>query len=109
MRKTYIVTLLLFVVAALGLQAQVTSSPSPLQEDSKDVKIFFHADQGNKGLMGQPSTAKIYAHTGACLSNGKDWVNAPEWGDNSAKYQLTYVSPNLWQLNIGDMREYYGR
>ena len=108
MMKTYMMTLLLIVAAAMGLRAQVTSEPSPLQEDSKDVKIFFHADQGNKGLMGQPATAKIYAHTGACLSNGNDWVNAPTWGDNSAKYQLTYVSENLWQLNIGDIREYYG-
>lgn len=107
MAKTYFIALLLAAATALGLRAQVTSSPSPLQEDSKDVKIFFHADQGNKGLMGQPATAKIYAHTGACLSTGDNWVHAPEWGDNSAKYQLTYVSDNLWQLDIGDMREYY--
>lgn len=108
MMKTYIMTLLLLVAAITGVQAQVTSEPSPLQEDSKEVKIFFHADQGNKGLMGLPATAKVFAHTGVCLSDGSTWVNAPEWGDNAEKYQLTYVSENLWQLYIGDIREYYG-
>ncbi len=108
MKKTYLLSLLLLLATAFGINAQVTSDPTPLQEDSKDVKIFFHADQGNKGLMGLPATTKIYAHTGACLSNGQDWVNAPTWGDNSDKYLLTYVSEDLWQLYIGDIREYYG-
>ncbi|MDE7409538.1 MAG: hypothetical protein K2N09_05900 [Muribaculaceae bacterium] len=108
MLKTYLMSLLMMAVTVLGLSAQVTSDPTPLQEDSKDVKILFHADQGNKGLMGLPATAKVYAHTGACLSNGSNWVNAPAWGDNADKYQLTYVSENLWQLYIGDIREYYG-
>ena len=108
MMKTYLIGLLMILAAVTGLSAQVTSEPSPLQEDSKDVKILFHADQGNKGLIGLPATAKVYAHTGACLSNGQNWVNAPTWGDNADKYQLTYVSENLWQLYIGDIREYYG-
>ncbi|MDE6289976.1 MAG: hypothetical protein K2M16_00445, partial [Muribaculaceae bacterium] len=106
--KNYLMSLLLIALTTIGLNAQVTSDPTPLQEDAKDVKILFHADQGNKGLMGLPPTAKVYAHTGACLSNGNDWVNAPTWGDNSDKYQLTYVSENLWQLYIGDIHEYYG-
>ena len=108
MVRTYFLSLLLMAVTVMGLNAQVTSEPSPLQEDSKDVKILFHADQGNKELMGLPATAKVYAHTGACLSNGSEWVNAPVWGDNADKYQLTYVDKDLWQLYIGDIREYYG-
>ncbi|MDE5840772.1 MAG: hypothetical protein K2H49_07610 [Muribaculaceae bacterium] len=107
MLKTYLMSLLMMAATVLGLSAQVTSDPSPLQEDSKGVKILFHADQGNKGLMGLPATAKVYAHTGACLSDGRNWVNAPVWGDNADKYQLTYVKENLWQLYIGDIREYY--
>lgn len=108
MVKTYLLALLLMAATALGISAQVTSEPSPLQEDAKDVWIFFHADQGNKGLMGLAPSVEIYAHTGACLSNGSDWVNAPTWGDNSEKYKLTYVSENLYKLYIGDIREYYG-
>lgn len=108
MVKTYLISLLLVMAASIGIDAQVvTSDPTPLQEDSKDVTIFFHADRGTKGLMNQPATAKIYAHTGVCLSNGENWVNAPKWGDNSQKYELSYVSENLWKLYIGDIREYY--
>ena len=88
-------------------RAQVTSSPSPLQEDSQDIWIYFHADQGSKGLLGQPASEPIYAHTGACTNKG-DWQYAPTWLDNSEKYQLEYVEPNLWRLYIGNIREYYG-
>lgn len=108
MTKTSLLTLLLVVAAVFGLRAQVTTEPSPLQEDAKDVTVFFHADQGNKRLAGQHPTAKIYAHTGVILEGNGDWVNAPKWGDNSEKYELTYVSENLWKLYIGDIRTYYG-
>lgn len=94
-----------------AVRAQVTSEPSPLMEDSQGVAVFFHADQGNKGLAGQPASAQIYAHTGVITSTStsdSDWQYAPQWGDNAAKYKLEYVSPNLWKLNIGSIREYYG-
>jgi len=63
MVKTYLILLLSIVAYALNISAQVTSEPSPLQEDSQNVTIFFHADQGNKGLMGLNGSSKIYAHT----------------------------------------------
>jgi len=108
MAKTLFIMLLLLAVSVCGLEAQVTTEPSPLQIDSKDVTIFFHADQGNRGLAGQPASAGIYAHTGVILNGNKDWVAAPQWGDNSEKYKLTYVSDNVWKLYIGDIRAYYG-
>lgn len=108
MVKTYLFLLLSLVAFALNVNAQVTSEPSPLQEDSQDVTIFFHADQGNKGLMGLNASSKIYAHTGVLINGGTQWEYAPTWGDNSEKYELTYVSENLWKLYIGDIREYYG-
>jgi hypothetical protein len=101
-------TLLFVAACCLGLKAQVTSEPSPLQEDSQGVTIFFHADQGNKGLMGLNGSTKLYAHTGVLVNGGKDWKYAPTWGDNSTKYELVYVSENLWKLYIGDIRTYYG-
>ena len=52
MVKTYLSMLLAIVAFALNVNAQVTSKPSPLQVDSKDVTIFFHADQGSKGTYG---------------------------------------------------------
>lgn len=110
MVKTYLSMLLAIVAFALNVNAQVTSKPSPLQVDSKDVTIFFHADQGSKGLMGQPASAKIYAHTGVLLEGDgpSDWKYAPTWGDNSQKYELEYVSKDLWKLYIGDIHTYYG-
>lgn len=100
-------SLLMLMLSVAGF-AQVTTEPYPLQESSQDVKIFFHADQGNKGLMGVSPTTKVYAHTWAVLSNGQQ-VGGPDWNKPyPAKYQLTYVSDNLWQLYIGDLRTYYG-
>ncbi len=108
MLKTYLMTLLLVAACCLGLKAQVTSEPTPLQEDSQGVTIFFHADQGNKGLMGLNGSTKIYAHTGVLINGGNEWKYTPRWLDNSSKYELVYVSENLWKLYIGDIREYYG-
>ena len=106
MKKLY--SLIIFALAIIGLHAQVTTEPFPLQESSNDVKIFFHADQGNKGLMGVGPNSKVYAHTWAVLSNGQG-VGAPDWNaEYPAKFQLTYVSENLWQLYIGDIRTFYG-
>lgn len=97
-------TLLCFPIV---IQAQVSSKPSPLQEDSENIWIYFYADQGNKGLIDQPASKPVYAHTGACTNKG-DWRYAPNWLDNSAKYELEYVSPNVWRLYIGNIRTYYG-
>ncbi len=111
MLKRYLMALAAIVCVATGLKAQCTTEPVLLQEDSQNVVIYYHADQGNKVLAGQPASEPIYAHTGVLLSNASsdsDWKYAPTWGDNSPKYQLQYVSPNLWKLEIGDIRSYYG-
>ncbi len=111
MMKRFLTALVAVVCVALGLRAQCTSEPSLLQEDSQNVVVYFHADQGNCALAGQPASEPIYAHTGVLTSastGDSDWKYAPTWGDNSPKYELEYVSPNLWKLNIGDIRTYYG-
>ena len=110
--KSYITLLMLALACVFGTRAAdvVTSEPSPLQESSKDVVIYFHADLGNKGLKGTPASTALYAHTGVITdksASNSDWKHAPTWGDNSAKYKLEYVSPDLWKLNIGDIRTYY--
>ncbi len=100
---------LLFLMLSIitPMLAQVSSKPSPLQEDSQDIYIYYYADQGSKGLIDQPASKPIYAHTGACTNKG-DWKYAPNWLDNSAKYELEYVEPNVWRLYIGNIRSYYG-
>ena len=104
MIKNYLVALMLGTGMTFGASAQLTSSPSPLQEDSSDVTIFF--DAAGTPLSGINASQKLYAHTGCDLSNGTKWQYAPTWGDNSEKYELTYVSADKWQLYIGDIRSY---
>lgn len=106
MRKLLLMIACLMGVAA-GLRAQVASEPTPLREDSENVWIYFYADQGSKGLAGVSKETAVYAHTGACTNKG-DWRYAPNWLDNSDKYRLEYVSPDVWRLFIGNIREYYG-
>ena len=106
MKRLSLIAMLILALAGIA-RAQVSSTPSPLQEDSKDVWIYFYADQGSRGLLDQPASQPVYAHTGACTNKG-DWRYAPNWLDNSEKYQLQYVSPNVWKLYIGDIRQYYG-
>lgn len=101
--------LLLAILAyGLGLRAQITTDPSPVQMSSKNLVIYFHADQGGKELAGLPSTAQIFAHTGVILQGQSEWSHAPAWGDNSDKYRLEYVESDLWRLNIGSIADFYG-
>ena len=107
MIKTYITSLLAAICCIAGVNAQtVYSDPTPLQENSKDVKVYFNA--AGTPLAGLKATDKVYAHTGCDLSNGQTWQAAPTWGTNSAKYELTNQGENLWMLYIGDIRSYYG-
>ncbi len=114
MLKIYLLSLLAIVCSVFGASAQIiTTEPSPLQEDSQNVVIYFHADQGNKGLINQPASAALYAHTGVSIVDaaGKaaDWQHVPaDWNTNLPKCKLEYVSTNLWKLNIGDIRTFYG-
>ncbi len=112
MKHLYL-TILAGMCMGLAAQAQsiVTSSPSPLQMNSENVVITYYADQGNKGLMGLPSTTEVYAHTGVITNkstSGSDWMHAPSWGTNTDKYKLKYVAENTYELNIGDISTYYG-
>lgn len=113
MKKLLLMLCLTVICQSLTVMGQVvTSDPSPLLNDSQNVVIYFHANEGDKGLMNTSSSTALYAHTGACVitPDGKtqDWKYAPTWLTNTAKYKLEYVSPNLWKLNIGNLREYYG-
>ena len=95
-----------------GLRAQVvTTDPSPLYDNSENVVIYFHADQGNRGLANLPESTPVYAHTGVITAdsgNDSDWKYATDWGKNLDKYKMTYVSPNLYSLHIGNLKEFYG-
>ncbi len=112
-RLLSLITVLTIVCHFVSAQI-VTTSPGLLQEDSKNVVLTFHADSplGNGGLKGLSSTVPVYAHIGVITNKStstSDWKYAPsKWGDNAAKYKLTYVSANTYTLSIGDIRTYFG-
>ncbi len=110
--KSYYLAIVMLLAGLLPVYAAdvVTTEPSPLQESSTGVVVYFHADRGTKGLAGtQPATA-LYAHTGVITSestNSSDWKHAPDWNKNLDKYKLVFVRPDLWKLDIGDIRTFY--
>lgn len=103
---------LMGVISVQELKAQVTTVPSPVQENTKDLKIYFHADQGNQGLMGLNANTKVYAHTGLITSKStsdSDWKYViADWNKDTEKAEMLYEGPNLWSLYIGDIRTFYG-
>ncbi|MDF9831754.1 alpha-amylase family glycosyl hydrolase [Parabacteroides sp. PF5-6] len=94
---------------SFSLQAQVTASPAEFT-DTDAIEIIFNAAEGTKGLQGY--TGEVYAHTGVITdksSSTQDWMYAPTWGDNAAKYKLTSLGNDQWKLAITpDVRSYYG-
>ncbi|MCH5225730.1 MAG: hypothetical protein J1D77_06995 [Muribaculaceae bacterium] len=108
MIKTYFTTLLAVIFCVAGIKAQIIySEPAPLQLASQEVTVFFNAT--GTPLADKPATTKIYAHTGYAINDQpNNWIAAPSWPTNTDKYELNYVSENLWQLYIGNIMEYYG-
>ncbi|MCH5326069.1 MAG: hypothetical protein J1E29_02570 [Duncaniella sp.] len=94
------------------LMAQsVTTLPAIVTSSSGEITVTYHADGGNRGLMGLNSSAQVYAHTGVITSKStsfSDWKYATTWGDNSPEYRLTYAGPDTWTLTIPSIASFYG-
>ena len=105
-----LVMAMLLLCSAWAVAQVVYTEPAVVQQSSTGIVVYFNAAEGNKGLMGY--TGEVYAHTGVITSEStgnSDWKHAPsEWGDNSAKYKLENAGTDLWRLNIGDLKSYYG-
>lgn len=124
MRKIILLLVSCLWICAFAATAQiVTSYPPILQEDSKDIVLTYHADSpmGNNGLANLPQSTKVYAHIGVITSKSvstSDWKYVvADWPasdgstsqtSNLPKNTLTYVSPNTYELKIGDIRSYFG-
>lgn len=121
MKRRISFTLLGILMAIVPVLAQVTSSPTPLQEGSKNVVLTYKADSpaGNKGLANLPSSTAVYAHIGVITSKStgdSDWkyvvapwpTSASDSKANTAKNKLTYTAANTYTLEIGDIRTYFG-
>ncbi|MDE6558664.1 MAG: hypothetical protein K2K29_02105, partial [Muribaculaceae bacterium] len=112
MLKTKLLSLFALVAIAFGVKAQVvTYEPDPLYDNSENVVIYFHADRGNKQLADLPESTAIYAHCGlitAASKDDSDWKYGTEWNKNLDQYKMTYVSPNLYKLEIGNIKTFFG-
>jgi len=105
MRRLY--SLFICLMAVVAMQAQIVTTTPAFPTENDEITIVFDATKGTAGLKG--FTGDVYAHTGVILSTGTSWEYAPAWGDNSAKYKLTSLGNDKWQLKITpNIREYYG-
>lgn len=111
MKKTITLMALALICWAVAAAQVVTTTPPIIQTNSTGIVITYHADQGNKALMGLTSSTKVYAHTGVITDKSKsdsDWKYASDWNKNLPKYEMTYVAENTWTLTIGDIDTFYG-
>ena len=107
--KNFFLLSCLLICGIIGNAAElVYTDPAIVQQSTKNIVVYYNAAEGTAGLKGL--TADVYAHTGVITSDSEsdsDWKHAPKWKDNSAKYKLTFVSTNLWKLEISDLKSYY--
>lgn len=120
--KKFCTLLMALTMAGFAASAQiVTTSPTILQESSKNVVLTYHADSplGNGGLKGLTASNPVYVHIGVLTNKSvstSDWkyvnfswpTSATDTKANTPKNKLTYVSTDTWALNIGDIRTYFG-
>lgn len=102
--KKYTLTILILLLAILGQAQIVTTTPSfVIKGYPGEIKIVYDATLGTAGLKDYAGTDGVYAHIGVISSestSNSDWKHAPAWGDNSAKYKLTSLGNNKWELAI---------
>ncbi len=120
MKRLYLALLALIAICPLWAQL-VTSIPTILQENSQGVVLTYHADSplGDRGLANLPQSTDVYAHIGVITSkstSSSDWKYTvtpwPNTGNqqtaNTGKNRLTYLSPNTYELEIGNLHDYFG-
>lgn len=110
-----IALLILITAATAPAVAQVVTTTPVIVTESNPVTVFFHADEGDRGLVGY--TGDVYAHTGVItnLSDPKTgckdvgWRHVKtNWGENTDETRLSRVTTDLYALTISDTRAYYG-
>lgn len=93
-----------------GEVINVVSTQPALPLDTSNVLVIFNATLGNGGLYN--FTGDVYAHTGVITNlstSNTDWRYVKtEWGENTPETKLLRTGDNMYQLNIGSIRAYYG-
>jgi len=110
MKFKVLISLLLFAGVEKMAAQLVTINPPFATANDNGVVITYDASQGSGGLLGENT---IYAHTGVITSastSGSDWRYViATWTTNLPKALLTRIgSSNLYSLNIGNIRSFYG-
>jgi len=98
-----------FIIIATSAFTQVVTTDPAFPTINSSITVFFHSDQGSMGLKDYAGT-DVYAHAGVITNasaSNSDWKHAPTWLDNSAKYKLNKISPNLYSLVISNVKTYY--
>ena len=97
------------VIAPEKAVAQLfTTSPEIVQAGTKNLKIYFHADRSGKQELINASA--IYAHIGVTLTkdpNKWEYVKG-DWSTNTPDKRFNKLADGRWELNIGDLHEYFG-
>ncbi len=100
--KTYIITLIVTIVGIVNATSQVVTTDPEFPTENDLVTIYFHADEGNQGLM--DFDGDIYAHTGVITNlsaSSSNWKYViAEWSENTDKAKLTKILDNLYSLDI---------
>ena len=88
--------------------AMFSTFPGILQENSKNVKIIFDADQSGVEALKKATT--LYAHIGVTLQSAPtEWVHViGTWTSNTDNKRFIKNGSGLWELSIGDIRTYFG-
>ena len=108
MKKHYLLLLSMLLLAVASVQAAMFStSPNPLQQSSKDVKIYFDPAQCDVAAL--KTASEIYAHIGVTLPSApSSWVYVVgSWADKQAKKKFVKQSDGRWMLNIGEIDTYF--
>lgn len=98
--------LLIFVMAAWSIGAQVVRTNPPFPNPGERLSINFDARQGNRGL--ENCNCDVYVYTGVTI-DGQRWQNIRGvWGQADPELRMTRTGQNTYTFVIEDMREFYG-
>ena len=108
----HLLTSLFVVLFFYPVSAQVIETVPAFPTEDQPVTIIFDASEAERSdLVG--FTGDVYAHTGVIISqqdqNSGAWSYVKtDWGENTPETRLTSLGNNRWELEIENIREYYG-
>ena len=89
----------------ISLSRSVKSTPeSPTEQDQ--ITIYLDTTQADSKKLLDYNGA-VYVHTGVTTNRGQWQHVIGKWGDNQHQPELKRLSTNLYELAIGDPRQFY--